>query len=100
MYKGIAGKLRFVKDQAGFHIRELPATLLSYAMYAPTAALLLGAGLTGGVSSLVASLLSSAAYIGGSAYMNRKYLKKFAGAKNSQSSDNHGPALSAYKSVA
>jgi len=84
-YKGLRGKLKFIKEQAGFHLRELPATLLSYAMYAPTAALLLGTGLTGGLSALLASLISSATYIGGSAYLNRKYLKKIGGSKSNPS---------------
>lgn len=103
-YQGLAGKLKFIKEQAGFHIRELPATLLSYAMYAPTAALLLSTGLTGGLSALLASLISSATYIGGSAYLNRKYLKKMGKSKSSPNTNyaaqNYGPALNTYKNAA
>ncbi|MBS3097611.1 hypothetical protein J4209_02330 [Candidatus Woesearchaeota archaeon] len=75
-YKGFSGKLRFIKDEVGFHARSIPATIASYAAYAPIGAALLALGAPAVAATVVASVLSSAIYILGSFFLNKGYLRK------------------------
>ncbi len=83
-YKGFRGKLRFLKDQANFHIRESPATAASYLVYSPLVAGGLALGLAAGAAAAIASVFASALYIGGSYLLNKKYLRKLGGKQNAK----------------
>ena len=76
LYKGLKGKMKFLKDQLNFHVREAPATVASYLAYAPITAIGLALGLAAGPAAVIASVISSALYIGGSYFLNKGYLKK------------------------
>ena len=75
-YKGINGKARFVKDQLGFHIRDIPAAVAGYAAYAPIGAALLALGAPAVAATVAASVISSGIYILGSYLSNKGYLRK------------------------
>ena len=75
-YKGWEGKKKFAKDLANFHIRDLPATIAAYAVYAPITAAGLSFGLAAAPAAVVASVLSSVLFIGGSYLLNKNYLQK------------------------
>ncbi len=75
-YKGISGKARFIKDQLGFHIRDIPAVVTSYAAYVPVGAALLALGAPVAAATVAASIVASGIYILGSYFLNRRYLRK------------------------
>jgi hypothetical protein len=88
-YKGWDGKVKFAKDISNFIVRDTPAAIASYLVYAPIVAAGLGLGLAAGPAAAAASVLSSALYVGGSYLFNKGYLKKLG---EKQADSNLSPA--------
>jgi len=96
-YKGFKGKMEWLRDEGEFAIRELPAVAASYAAYAPILALLYkGLGLSAFAAGGLASVLTSALYIGGAmllgqgAFKKKKYKKEKAVKENYKGNKEYG----------
>lgn len=76
-YKGFKGKMEWLSDEAKYLVREMPAIAASYVAYAPILGLLYkGLGLSSWLSGGLASVLTSALYIGGSMLLGKGVYKR------------------------